>query len=117
MAREPDSFNVSTCPRRTVVENSSPSRTTHSAAVAPPFIARLTTSVAISLRSVTSFVSLVSSVVVMSKSKSTTETRRGGENQPCSLFSLGGTHQESQSKNHGLTINELAFLRNPVSPW
>jgi hypothetical protein len=67
MAREPDSLSVSTWPRRTTVENSSPSRTTHSAAVAPLLIARATTSVASSLRSVASFVSLVSNVVVMVK--------------------------------------------------
>src|SRR6266446_1653218 len=65
MAREPDSFRVSTWPRRTTVENSSPSRTTHSAAVAPPFVARRTTSVASSLRSRVSFVSAVSNVVVI----------------------------------------------------
>src|ERR1041385_8630704 len=50
MAREPDSFNVSTWPRRTTVENSVPSRTTASAAVAPVFIARETTSTASSRR-------------------------------------------------------------------
>src|SRR5208282_3110207 len=65
MAREPDSFRVSTWPSRTTVENSSPSRTTHSAALAPPSIARRTTSVASSLRSVASFASLVSRVVVI----------------------------------------------------
>src|ERR1039457_7014095 len=66
MAREPDSFSVSTWPRRTTVENSSPSRTTHSAAVAPAFMTRLITSVAICLRSVANFVSLFSRVVVIS---------------------------------------------------
>src|SRR5271157_1597239 len=66
MAREPDSFNVSTCPRRTVVENSSPSRTTHSAAVAPPLIARLTTSVAREASSASSWSLLGSRVVVIS---------------------------------------------------
>src|SRR5258707_1076884 len=50
--REPASFSVSTCPSRTTVENSSPSRTTHSAAEAPPCMARRTTSVARNLRSV-----------------------------------------------------------------
>src|ERR1041385_7701145 len=50
MAREPDSFNVSTWPRRTTVENSVPSRTTASAAVAPVFTARETTSAASSRR-------------------------------------------------------------------
>ena len=44
MDLEPASFNVSTWPRRTSVENSSPSRTTHSAAVAPPAMARRTMS-------------------------------------------------------------------------
>src|SRR6185312_992421 len=49
--REPASFRVSTSPIRTTVENSVASRTIASAAVAPPFIARATTSVAISRRS------------------------------------------------------------------
>src|SRR3954447_15424927 len=52
MERPPDSLSVSTWPRRTTVENSSPSRTTHSAACAPPFIARAMTSVASCLSSV-----------------------------------------------------------------
>src|SRR5271155_2501916 len=65
MDLDPDSLRVSTWPRRTTVENSSPSRTTHSAAVAPPFMARLTTSVATSFRSVAGFVSVVSCVVVI----------------------------------------------------
>src|SRR5215469_15089984 len=43
MAREPDSLSVSTCPRRTTVENSVPSLITASAALAPDFIARETT--------------------------------------------------------------------------
>ena len=68
IAREPDSLSVSTCPSRTRVENSSPSRTTHSAAVAPPFIARRTMSVATSLRSVSSFGFRVSSSVGVIKS-------------------------------------------------
>src|SRR5271168_2968698 len=55
MDRDPDSFRVSTWPRRTSVENSSPSRTTHSAAVAPPFMARRTMSWARERRSVSSF--------------------------------------------------------------
>src|SRR5208283_3932862 len=66
MAREPDSFRVSTWPRRTTVENSSPSRTTHSAAVAPPFMARRTTSVARKARSASSWGVLRSRVVVIS---------------------------------------------------
>ena len=49
---EPDSFSVSTWPSRTRVENSSPSAITHSAALAPPDIARLTISCAKFLRSV-----------------------------------------------------------------
>src|SRR5207247_5088728 len=49
-------------PRRIRVENSSPSRTTHSAAVAPPAMARRTMSWATSLRSVSSFWFLVSRV-------------------------------------------------------
>ena len=61
--REPDSFSVSTWPSRTSVENSSPSRTTHSAAVAPPFIARATISWATAFKSVSSFGFLVSSSV------------------------------------------------------
>src|ERR1700693_3725982 len=65
MEREPASFNVSTCPKRTRVENSSPSRTTHSAAVAPPAIARRTMSWAISRRSVFSSWFLVASSVGM----------------------------------------------------
>ena len=40
MDLDPASLRVSTCPRRTTVENSSPSRTTASAAVAPLAIAR-----------------------------------------------------------------------------
>src|SRR6266403_1773751 len=52
MEREPASFNVSTWPKRTRVENSSPSRTTHSAAVAPPAMARRTMSSARLRRSV-----------------------------------------------------------------
>src|SRR5215469_4114594 len=52
MALEPDSFSVSTCPRRTKVENSSPSRMTHSAELAPPETARRTKSWASSFRSV-----------------------------------------------------------------
>src|SRR5580704_1251598 len=52
--RDPDSLSVSTCPRRTSVENSSPSRTTHSAAVAPPFMARRTMSWARERRSISS---------------------------------------------------------------
>src|SRR6476620_7413158 len=51
MARDPDSLSVSTSPMRTTVENSEPSRTTASAAVAPPFLARATTSAARSRRS------------------------------------------------------------------
>src|SRR5271166_1422725 len=64
--REPDSLRVSTCPRRTVVENSSPSRTTHSAEDAPDFMARLTTSEARDFRSVVSC-ELVSSTVLIFK--------------------------------------------------
>src|SRR5271163_2994601 len=60
MDRDPDSLRVSTWPRRTSVENSSPSRTTHSAAVAPPFMARRTMSWARERRSVSSFGFLVS---------------------------------------------------------
>src|SRR6267154_4882514 len=52
IARDPDSFSVSTSPIRTTVENSEPSRTTASAAVAPDFIARETTLVARPRRSV-----------------------------------------------------------------
>src|SRR5208283_891454 len=48
------------------VENSSPSRTTHSAAVAPPFMARRTTSVARKARSASSWGVLRSRVVVIS---------------------------------------------------
>src|SRR5579871_5573888 len=59
MDLEPDSFRVSTWPRRTRVENSSPSRTTHSAAVAPPFMARATMSVAMVWRSVEAGFSVV----------------------------------------------------------
>jgi hypothetical protein len=59
MEREPDSFRVSTWPRRTSVENSSPSRTTHSAAVAPPFMAWRTMSWARERKSVSSAGSLV----------------------------------------------------------
>src|ERR1700722_2821175 len=65
IAREPDSFRVSTWPNRTTVENSSPSRTTHSAAEAPPLMARPTTSAANSLRSIAILLSEVSSVVVI----------------------------------------------------
>src|ERR1700676_4879768 len=54
IAFDPDSFRVSTCPRRTTMENSSPSRTTHSAAVAPPDMVRRTISCASSRRSVSS---------------------------------------------------------------
>src|SRR5215469_11652064 len=43
MAREPDSLSVSTCPRRTTVENSVPSLITASAALAPDSMARETT--------------------------------------------------------------------------
>src|SRR5579871_4940809 len=60
MDLEPDSFKVSTWPRRTRVENSSPSRTTHSAAVAPECMARRTMSWATSFRSVSSFGARVS---------------------------------------------------------
>jgi len=67
MAREPDSFSVSTWPSRTTVENSSPSRTTHSAAVAPPFIARWTTSWATEARPASSLGALGSRVVVIFK--------------------------------------------------
>ena len=42
--REPDSLRVSTSPMRTLTLNSSPSRTTASASVAPAFMARATTS-------------------------------------------------------------------------
>ena len=42
--REPDSFSVSTSPMRTLTLNSSPSRTTASASLAPAFMARATTS-------------------------------------------------------------------------
>src|SRR5262249_5816185 len=49
---DPDSFRVSTWPRRTSVENSSPSRITHSAAVAPASIARRTMFWARDLKSV-----------------------------------------------------------------
>ena len=42
----PASFSVSTSPRRTTVENSEPSRTTHSAADAPRCMARFTASLA-----------------------------------------------------------------------
>src|SRR5271165_3587646 len=63
MDREPDSFSVSTWPRRTSVENSSPSRTTHSAAVAPPFIAWRTMSWARDLRSVSGLALFVSNSV------------------------------------------------------
>src|SRR5271166_5154943 len=52
MALDPDSFRVSTSPRRTTVENSLPSMATASAAVAPPCMARRITSAAISFRSV-----------------------------------------------------------------
>src|SRR5262249_45480992 len=52
--RDPASFSVSTWPRRTTVENSVPSRAMASAALAPDFIARATTSVAMSRRSVVS---------------------------------------------------------------
>src|SRR6185437_13934888 len=52
MAFDPDSFRVSTWPRRTRVENSSPSRMTHSAALAPCCIARRTMSWARDFRSV-----------------------------------------------------------------
>src|SRR5207244_2057674 len=50
MALEPASLSVSTSPMRTRVENSEPSRTTDSAAVAPAFMAAATTSVAVSFR-------------------------------------------------------------------
>src|ERR1700685_4200511 len=60
MEREPDSFRVSTWPRRTSVENSSPSRTTHSAAVAPPVMARATMSWAKVRRLVSSLVEDIS---------------------------------------------------------
>src|SRR6185369_14653995 len=50
IALEPASFRVSTSPMRTSVENSDPSRTTDSAAVAPAFMAAETTSVAVSFR-------------------------------------------------------------------
>src|SRR6185436_15531012 len=52
MAFDPDSFRVSTWPRRTRVENSSPSRMTHSAAVAPFCMARVTISLARDFKSV-----------------------------------------------------------------
>src|SRR6185503_3456733 len=52
MAFDPDSFKVSTWPRRTRVENSSPSRMTHSAALAPCCMARRTMSWARDFRSV-----------------------------------------------------------------
>src|SRR4029077_5407152 len=56
MARDPDSFSVSTSPIRTTGENSEPSRTTASAAVAPAFIARETTLAASSRSSVSTSV-------------------------------------------------------------
>src|SRR5450755_4319658 len=74
---DPDSFSVSTWPRRTRVENSSPSRTTHSAAVAPPAMARATMSWARLRRSVSSFGFRVSSCVVGIDSL----IRRGGQQQ------------------------------------
>src|SRR5215469_8102430 len=51
-ALDPDSLSVSTWPSRTTVENSSPSRTTHSAADAPHAVARLTSCWANDFRSV-----------------------------------------------------------------
>src|ERR1035437_7122856 len=99
MAREPDSFSVSTWPSRTTVENSSPSRTTHSAAVAPPSVARRTTSVASSLRSVAGLVSLVSSVVVISN---LCLPRRRGENRSWLL-----------AKSQELTAKSGSYCMNP----
>src|SRR6185312_12153786 len=58
MPREPASFKVSTSPMRTTVENSAPSRTTASAAVAPPLIARATTSAASSRRSISALLKI-----------------------------------------------------------
>src|SRR5438067_289364 len=55
MALEPASFNVSTSPMRTRVENSEPSRTTASAAVAPAFMAAATTSVAVCFKFILPF--------------------------------------------------------------
>src|SRR5215475_5702486 len=80
-AREPDSFRVSTCPRRTVVENSSPSRTIASVADAPPAIARRTRSWASSWRSVSSFGFRVSSSVGDIKSLHHRVLRGPGEMQ------------------------------------
>src|SRR5690348_4438891 len=66
MAREPDSFSVSTSPRRTTVANSVPSRTTASAALAPPAMARRTTSAAISLSSVFSELETAGCEIILS---------------------------------------------------
>src|SRR5437868_14086304 len=55
MAFEPASYNVSTSPMRTRVENSEPSRTTDSAAVAPAFMAAATTSVAVCFKFIFAF--------------------------------------------------------------
>src|SRR5438270_10375178 len=95
MAFEPASFNVSTSPMRTRVENSEPSRTTASAAVAPCLIAAATTSVAVSFR-------------FIFKSKSTTEAQRN----PSSRFrSVGPGLAEAF-----LTVRDRSFCGGGAFP-
>src|SRR5690349_6898321 len=106
MDLEPDSLRVSTWPKRTSVENSSPSRTTHSAAVAPPAMARATMSCATSRRSVSSYWFLVSSSVGVIGKSFNAEVAEYAESKCNSAATLLGV----------LRLRELRALREARTP-
>src|SRR5271170_4794713 len=88
MDLDPDSLSVSTWPRRTSVENPSPSRTTHSAAVAPPFMARRTISWARERRSVSNAGALAPNSVEGIKSLFILSQVNASFFHDCSWFSI-----------------------------
>src|SRR5579864_4985709 len=96
MPRDPESFSVSTSPMRTTVENSDASRTTASAALAPAFIARVTTLAARSRSSAsTSFTVCVSVAIILPGLSS-----RGAAHGHAVQFQRGNPN----AHRHGLSI-------------